>query len=413
MLAAGLLTCTTPAASAQPGLSAFYKALSALQSGARARLTIVQIGDSLTEGDRFSSALRHLLQQRFGNAGRGMMPPGRASEDWYPLGLKLEQHGPWRVSTSNKTDYDRAPYGLSGLVLHATKPGSSISLEAGDDATFDSVDFGYYRQPDGGSFEVYADGRIIGEVDTSGPGYALTHTHLKVPSRARSLKARTTSNRPVDIANWGIYRDEPGIVLTNHGFSRAQINIMDRWNWPMVTAELRALDPSLVLVAFGTNEGYASLARLKPYAETYERQLKALKQALPNASIVAIGPPDANDLPKYCGLSSKEAAQAPCRELNADEAAHYDKLLRSQDQRLCRWHTPAHIAHVRSLQRKIAERLGILFWDWSRVQGGPCGASRWAEQGLDFQDRVHLRDGGGRISAERLIDVLLSGYNGG
>jgi lysophospholipase L1-like esterase len=186
---------------------------------------------------------------------------------------------------------------------------------------------------------------------------------------------------------------------------------MDRWDWPTVAAELRALAPSLVLVEFGTNEGYASLARLEPYAEDYERRLKALKAALPNASIVAIGAPDVSDLPEYCSPRSEKAAQ-PCRELDAEETAHYDGLLRAKDERLCRWHTPAHIAYVRSLQRDISARLGILFWDWSSVQGGQCGASRWAEQGLAHKDRVHLRQEGARISAERLLEVLLRGQDG-
>lgn len=395
-----------------PALSAFHQALSELQGGKRTRVTVVLFGDSHTQGDRFSGALRDLLQERFGNAGRGMLPPGKPDDDWYPLGLKVAQRGHWKSSTSNKTNFDPVPYGMSGFMIRSTRAGSSISLEAGSKSTFDSVDIGYYRQPDGGRVEVLADGELIGEIDTSGPGYALTHAHLATHARARTLEVRAATDRPVDIANWSIDRNDPGVVLTSHGFSGAQVGIMDRWDWHNVTDELRALNPSLVLVAFGTNEGYAPLAQLESYAETYEQRLRALQRVLPDASIVAVGAPDANDLPRYCGIGAQKAEQMPCRPLDADEAERYDELLGAKDGRLCRWHTPPHIAYVRALQREITRRLGILFWDWGGVEGGSCGATRWAEQGLAHKDRVHLRQEGAQISAERLVEVLLRGYDG-
>ena len=398
-----------PGTNPATALAAFHQALSELENGLRKRVTVVQIGDSHTEGDRFSGALRILLQHRFGNAGRGMLPPGMPFSDWLPLGLKVEQHGDWRVSSSNKTKFDPIPYGVSGFAIHSTKAGNSFSLEAEDGGEFDWVDIGFYRQPAGGRLEVRADGEVIGEVDTSGPGYELTHQRLNAPKRARTLVVRAAGDQPVDVANWSIYRNEPGVVLTSHGFSGAQIGIMERWDWPTVTKELRALDPALVLVAFGTNEGYAPLGRLENYAEIYENRLRALQRALPRASIVAIGAPDANDLPKYCKV---DRSHTPCRELDEDETAHYDELMRKEDTRLCRWHTPAHIAYVRDLQRRITAKLGILFWDWASVEGGTCGASRWAEKGLVYPDRVHLKKDGAAMSADQLYSVLMQGYDG-
>ena len=117
-----------PGTNPATALASFHQALSELENGLRKRVTVVQIGDSHTEGDRFSGALRILLQHRFGNAGRGMLPPGMPFSDWLPLGLKVEQHGDWRVSSSNKTKFDPIPYGMSGFAIHSTKAGNSFSL---------------------------------------------------------------------------------------------------------------------------------------------------------------------------------------------------------------------------------------------------------------------------------------------
>ena len=44
------------------------------------------------------------------------------------------------------------------------------------------------------------------------------------------LELRARGDGPVEIADWSVYRRERGVVLTSHGFSGAQVNIMDRWD---------------------------------------------------------------------------------------------------------------------------------------------------------------------------------------
>lgn len=401
-----------PAASKPPGrdpLAGFHHALSQLERGERSRLTIIQIGDSHTEGDRFSGHLRALMQQRFGNGGRGMLPPGVPYKDYTPQDVEATQTGSWQVISSNKRDYMRLPYGLSGFVVRSLRAGSAISLTAGEGAAFDEAEISYYRQPGGGSFEVKVDGTVVGTIDTEGPVYELAFAAVTLPVRSRQIVLRSTDNGTVDLANWSTYRKGAGVVLTSHGFSGAQIGIMSRWDWHVVAAELRRLNPALIILAFGTNEGDAPRSKLVQYAATFENRLRVIQKLLPQASIVVVGAPDVNVLPKYCNLSTGLGGPR-CRPLAPDEAEQYDALLANKDRRLCRWHTPAGTDQVREVQRQISADLGVLFWDWSTVQGGLCGATRWTEQGLAWPDRVHLRKDGSRISAEKLYDALLKGY---
>lgn len=394
------------------GLANFHRALATLQAGRADRLTIVQVGDSHTAGDHFSGRLRELFQARFGNGGRGMLPPGSPFPYWRPYQVQVTQQGKWDIASSNRPDYQQVPYGLSGYVIRARGRGEAISLRANSDAAFDWVDVSFLRQPGSGHIDVTVDGRYAGEISTRGPANQLDHKAFSVTAGSTDLELRVRGDGPVEIADWAVYRRERGVVLTSHGFSGAQVNIMDRWDSANVAQQLRTLAPALVILAFGTNEGFASVDSIADYGSVLESRIAQLQQAVPGASIVIVGPPDANRMPDYCGLRGKARENATCGALSSAEAADYSSMLARRDRRLCRWHAPAGIAFVRAAQQQVAAKTGVFFWDWSSVQGGACGATRWAREELGRQDRVHMFESGYGLSAERLFDELLRGYRG-
>jgi lysophospholipase L1-like esterase len=388
-------------------LANFHRALASLQAGRIERLNVVQIGDSHTAGDHFSGRLREMLQARFGNGGRGMLPPGSPFPYWRPQQVQVRQQGSWEVISSNRTDYQQIPYGLSGFDLRSKGNGGSLTLRA--EGAFDSVDVSFFRQPGGGKIDLTANGRYLGEVDTRGPAWQLDHRTVNAPG-STDLELRTRGT--VDLADWGVYRRERGVVLTSHGFSGAQISIMDRWDEGNLTTQLRTLAPALVILAFGTNEGFDSVSSVENYGSVFDSRIARLRQALPNASIVIVGPPDANRLPDYCNIRGPARERTACRPLNSQEAANYSSMLARRDPSLCRWHTPAAIEVVRQAQKQVAQRHGVLFWDWAAVQGGACGGHRWTSQELMRADHVHMYESGYGLSAEKLFDELMRGYRG-
>jgi lysophospholipase L1-like esterase len=392
-----------------PGqLASFHRALADLQSRRVSRVTIVQIGDSHTASDHFSGRLRDLFQQRFGDGGRGMLPPGSPFPYWRPYQVEASQSGKWQVLSSNSSANGEAGiYGLSGFVVRGRSPGDTMTLAAGEGRLFDRVEIEVMRQPRGGALDVFIDGRSAGVIDTRGRVYDIYRRAFDAPG-ATYLELRPRGNGPVDIADWAVYRRGPGVVLTSHGFSGAQVKLMDRWNFHFVAEQMRYLRPALIIVAFGTNEGFASVEQLGDYAAEFRSRLQALRQAAPGASIVIVGPPDADRLPSYCGRINGDARA--CVPLNRAEAANYSSRLASHDRSLCRWHTPAAIDYVRRAQQQVARQLNLYFWDWSAVQGGPCGADRWARQDLGHKDRVHMKQDGYWQSADQLYAALMRGY---
>ena len=172
---------------------------------------------------------------------------------------------------------------------------------------------------------------------------------------------------------------------------------MDRWEPRTVAWEIADRDPALVVLAYGTNEGFDDGLDTAAYARGFAARLAALRAAAPGAAILVVGPPDANRLPGGCRRDG-----AACTPAASDGSAQ------------CRWSPPPNLAVVRSLQAEAAARHGAHFWDWSAVMGGACGAHRWAtaDPPLAHGDHVHLRSDGYRLSADALFDALMDGYDG-
>ena len=64
---------------------------------------------------------------------------------------------------------------------------------------------------------------------------------------------------------------------------------------------------------------------------------------------------------------------------------------------------------MREAQRRLAQRVGAVFWDWASVMPAPCGAQVWAAANppLMARDYVHLTTEGYKQSADRFADFLI------
>ena len=430
-------------------------------------LNVLQIGDSHTAADHFTGRLRSLLQARFGNGGRGFLAPG-APHAWYkPHQVMVAQSAGWKTFSSNKTTPDAGHFGLSGFIAEARTADETITIE--DRSGADTLVVGYIRRPDGGSFNVHVDGQPAGIVETRGPNdehASVTQSLVPAnvaPGTVRRIEIKTVGTGPVSLTDVALTRAK-GVRFVNLGFIGAQVSIMGRWHWPFVREQLAALDPALIILAFGTNEGHAPVGNIEArYARQLEERIVALKAAAPNASIVVVGTPDANRYPKFClplpiqpaapaepaiSAPGTEAAPAPlaasppsppspaigpakakskiakrqpppppeppadavCLPLDRFERAAYEQMLADKDRRLCRWHTLPAIPVVRTVQREVAARTGALFFDWFEMFEGECGADRWYGRGLAQKDRVHFKQAGYWLAADKLHARLLAGY---
>ena len=393
------------------GLETFHARLRSFRAGTGKRLTIVQIGDSHTAADQFTARLRTRFQAEFGDGGRGMLAPGVPESYWRPAGVRATQKGVWRVQSMGRNDEAYGAFGLSGYIVRGANAGDTMELTVTDsEASFAVASIGFLTREKGGHVEVLIDGipHATLATDAKGPTYRRVEV-AAASGKGKQLTLKLVGDAPVDLADWGLHSDQRGVELIAHGFVGAQVKILDRWSADITANQLKLLDPALIILAFGTNEGYAPASHLTDYADLLRARVLALQRMAPNASIVILAGPDANRIPSYCPGTAALRDRAPCVPLTPAEAADYDTRLARKDAELCRWHTPASYAIVRGAQRHVANTLGLLLWDWMGYQGGVCAASAWHAKDWVHNDRVHLKREGANRSADAFYDELLRG----
>ena len=125
-------TSVCPAGLCQPeALNGVFEALARTEAGlGTAPVHILQIGDSHTAGDRITGKLRAALQARFGDGGRGVLPPGIPYAGYAPLQVEVTADG-WATTLAplaGNAGYVRAGVGLSGVQAVTVRPGSALTF---------------------------------------------------------------------------------------------------------------------------------------------------------------------------------------------------------------------------------------------------------------------------------------------
>jgi lysophospholipase L1-like esterase len=228
---------------------------------------------------------------------------------------------------------------------------------------------------------------------------------IQIAGGGHRVKISPKGDGPIELLSWTFKRNKYGVIYHSHGIVGATINVINHWSRNVVSSEIGLLDPSLIIVAFGTNEGFHDDLETGEYARDFQDRLAFLRSAAPHASIVVLGPPDANRLPRFC----EKRISFRCFPLTPYEIDNYGELLAQKDERLCRWHPPPKLEVVRKIQQDVAALEGYFFWDWSTVMGGACGIHAWAQQEppLTYKDHVHLTERGYHISAEALFKEIM------
>jgi lysophospholipase L1-like esterase len=386
-------------------LATFYDALLKLEGGnAATPVTVLHLGDSHIASDRITGEVRRLLQARFGDAGRGLMMPGFPFPYYKAPGFTFEKSGKWTVANSLTDDGD---YGVSGVSLTANSADASLKLIS-DTGPFASAEVSLLAAP-GNGHAVIAAGTLRQVVATGTEQRSVLRVAL--PGQASSVKIEASGDGPVTVLGWSVDSGRQGVRYVNLGIPGASALTTNRFDRALAASDIKAIAPQLVVLGYGTNEGFNDGLDLAAYEKDYVRLVTLIKDAAPEASLVILGPLDGARHPSFAKTASK--AGLPCRPLSDSERANYDQLLSAKDQGMARWYTPPKLDEVRSVLAHIAGRYGAIYWDLSKVMGGPCSIDRWvkAEPPLGLPDHVHLSGEGSRRIGQAIYEALIADYD--
>ncbi|EDN66567.1 conserved hypothetical protein [Beggiatoa sp. PS] len=291
-----------------------------------------------------------------------MLPVGNVFPYFYPKNVKISQSKGWQVSNSYKSSRS-PPYGLSGFRIKSNNPNHFISLKMVDGTRFDEVSLEFLRNRHTGTIRIAIDNFKPVTIETMATSQYVDIKQIQVPGSGRRIKISPQGDGPIELLSWSFKRNRSGVIYHSHGIVGATINVINRWSRKVVSYELNLLKPALIIVAYGTNEGFHNSLKNNEYARDFRARLALLQRAAPKASIVVAGPPDGNRLPRYC----QQRKNVGCSSLTPYEIRNYEELLAHKDERLCRWHPPPKLKAVRDIQRYVSKQQGYFFGTGQRL----------------------------------------------
>lgn len=380
------------------------------------KLVVLQLGDSHSANDNFSGYLRARFQERFGDGGRGMVAAGVPYRFFQPFLVKATQTKGWTVRSARNKD-DPGPFGLTGYITEGESDEDVITLATRGRRTFDWIEIEYLTTRRGGSFTVQVNKQIVRTISTRGQR-GKRRAIIRAPRGSWFVAIRPKGDGKVRLLSWSTWKRGRGAVWMNQGISGETIEILERLDPEIVKWQMARLNPALIVVAFGTNEGFDHKLKMDEYRETFEQRLQALRAWAPNSTIVLVGAPDAARLPSWCARSRNWRRRralrekAECTTLSRRHADRYESLIEDRSRAICYWHSPPTLAKIRRVQFRAAQRMGMFYWAWSRVMGGHCGMDRWArrEEPFAYRDRVHMTARGYDLSAQAFYEALMRSY---
>jgi lysophospholipase L1-like esterase len=358
-------------------LTHVFEALAKLETGgARDDVRIVQYGDSHTASDMGVSVFRRALQARFGDGGRGFVSIGLPWKNYAQDGMLPGLAGdfePTRVWSHHGTLIGAdGCYGRLGVGLSASTPAGAWTRFK---ALTTRVEIAYARGPTGGSFDVFVDGARAAHVTTRAASEGSAWLPLDVPEAAHEVSVRTSGDGEVRIFGMDLDRASSGVIVDALGINGAQVSTPLNWSEACFAEQLAHASPSLVVLAYGTNEALDPRLSDADYERKLGDLLGRVARATPGASCLLLGPPD---------------LARPTRGPPG-------------------WAPWPRLAEVVALQRKAAGAAGCAFYDQIQAMGGPGSIAAWATEPTPraLPDRTHLtRKGYAQVAASFARDLV-------
>jgi lysophospholipase L1-like esterase len=358
-------------------LDDFFERLYQLKVNGNDKVNIVHIGDSHIQADYLTDIVRKNFHRDFGNAGRGLIVPGRVAGTNEPANIRTSSTVPWipkRCTYPNQP----LPIGIGGITISTTQPGARLNVLMSDplhDYSFSKITL--FFQKDKRSFNFSIRDTTDQEFGFMGPhtdeafvNYASVTLPIRVNEISIQTLKSTAEQSQATIFGIELENNNPGILYHAIGVNGAKYI---HYNAALYFArQTQALMPDVFIISLGTNESVDY-----PYINTsfyshVEKLITTLKKFNPSAQFVLVTPPEA---------FRKKIKENPGIEI------------------------------IRAQLIRYAVENGLAFWDMYKALGGKGSAQAWRKEGLIRPDGVHFSKEGYQYQGDLLYYAMIKSYN--
>jgi lysophospholipase L1-like esterase len=351
-------------------LAHFFSALDALATDSCKTLSIVHIGDSHIQADYFSGMLRVLLQEKFGNAGRGLIFPYHIAHTNEPVNYSSSSLSEWK-GVRNVINPNSVAIGVCGISAFSVSdnPGFSIKTrnQKGMNYAFNRVELFSKVSDPANTLLLSQSGTVVAEQKTN-PFVSV----FNLPDTTHHIDFQFSALNTVDIHGIVLKNDHAGIIYHSIGVNGASYKSYNSTS--LLMAQLPYLKPDLIIISLGTNESYSNAFNLTEFEECVTTFLTRIKLACGPCSILLTTPSDNYKFKKGKPINN------PYPQLISDyfisNAAAY------------------HCA----------------VWDLYEVMGGRESMKHWKKQGLATKDYVHFTKKGYELQGNLLFEAIMNRY---
>ncbi|HRA58645.1 MAG: GDSL-type esterase/lipase family protein [Bacteroidota bacterium] len=350
-------------------LTRFFEALHNHENE-NGKIRIAWFGDSMIEGDLVTQDFRKLMQKIYGGSGVGFVPVTSPVAQFRQT-IRQTFSDDWEVYSFMKKPKQNYKLGIGGYSFVSSK-GSWVDYKASRFYPVYSEVKMICRQCPPKSFILNEDTSLVFPVDSIG-----SFKEVELIRNNPIKEVKLTFKKP-NCEVHGLYFDKGnGVYVDNFSF-RGNSGI-PLSNIPF--GELKSLGAKenykLIILSYGLNVVAHDVKNYSWYASSFQKTLNYIKEAFPDASILVM--------------------------------SVGDKSYRAEDG----YETEPDIPIFVELQKRIAQRSDVAFYNLYEAMGGYNSMVSWAEGNpqLANLDYTHPNFAGGRKIAGMLYDDIIKSYD--
>lgn len=345
-------------------------------TGERVRLSFY--GASHTSADWWTGEVRRVLQDRHGDLGHGFVFPAALYKGYRGQDINLCRTDAWKSEwVGKRSGRDDGFFGPGGASLSSSDPEDFGWIQTTNTnphgRRITHLEIFSLAHPGGGGMKITVDDQEPVVVETKRDEVSLLRHKVIVPEGPHRIEIRPAGTGELRLLGVSAEREGPGVLVDAIGIRGREARSWLDWDDRLFGPGLAALDPDLVVLAYGTNEANDLNYDVERYEADLTGVLEKLHGAVPGAACLLVGPSDRG------------------KKLGRDVYAIWDRT-----------------RPFAEAQRKVALAHGCGFWDWQQATGGEGSMVAWSllEPRMGAKDLIHFTAAGYRWSGRRLVDAL-------
>ena len=341
-----------------------------LLSASDKKISILHIGDSHLQADIATGKTRIMLQEKFGNAGRGIIIPFKLAKTNEPVDYSIKCNGGYSYSTLMKRPW-KTKLKLTGASISPNSEKFSLSINTSSKHT-PIQQFNTLRLHIDGDLYI-DDVKVNNSTLIFGEDYTIEesqsdHTDIIFNQPQTSVQLSLSSIGKITFYGASLLTNSNGIIYNVIGNNGAAYDSYNRMG--DMGQDCSIFNSDLIIISLGTNEAFGNISD-EAFYNSIAKFIDDMRNFNPNVPILLVTP-----------MECQRKGQ-----INTN------------------------IKRLRDVIIQYGENNNIATYDWYEVAGGYGASNKWVANKLMGADRIHNTSKGYTLQGTLLYDAIIHDLN--